>query len=179
MSDKKLILSQKDIAARVHELGAVITQDYAGSNLLLIGVLNGAFIFMADLIREIKLDFEVDFIRVASYGMCSRSSGKIRFSKDVELETMGRDIILVEDIVDTGLTLASLHAYLNERGANSVRTCALIDKKERRAVEVAVEYVGFEIEEGFLVGYGLDYREQFRQRGDIFQLIEDSWDTPV
>jgi hypoxanthine phosphoribosyltransferase len=151
MSDKKLILSQKDIARRVRELGAIITEDYAESNLLVIGVLNGAFIFMADLVREIKLDLQVDFIRIASYGMSTKSSGEVRFSKDVELDIRDRDILIVEDIVDTGLTLASLHNYLNDRGAKSVRACALIDKKERREVEVVIEYVGFEVKEGFLI----------------------------
>jgi hypoxanthine phosphoribosyltransferase len=172
MSAKKLILSQKDIARRVRELGAIITEDYAESNLLVIGVLNGAFIFMADLVREIKLDLQVDFIRVASYGMSTSSCGKVHFSKDVELDIRDRDILIVEDIVDTGMTLASLHNYLNDRGAKSVRTCALVDKKERREVEVVIEYVGFEVKEGFLIGYGLDCREQYRQLGEIFHFIE-------
>jgi len=173
MSDKKLILSQKDIARRVRELGAIITEDYAESNLLVIGVLNGAFIFMADLVREIKLDLQVDFIRIASYGMSTTSCGEVRFSKDVELDIRDRDILIVEDIVDTGLTLDSLHNYLNDRGAKLVRTCALIDKKERRKVEVVIEYVGFEVKEGFLIGYGLDCREQYRQLGEIFHFIEE------
>jgi hypoxanthine phosphoribosyltransferase len=172
MSDKKLILSQKDIARRVRELGAIITEDYAESNLLVIGVLSGAFIFMADLVREIKLDLQVDFIRVASYGLSTTSCGEVRFSKDVELDTKDKDILIVEDIVDTGLTLASLYNYLNDRGAKSVHTCALVDKKERREVEVVIEYVGFEVKEGFLIGYGLDYREQYRQLGEIFHFIE-------
>ncbi|UCD66099.1 MAG: hypoxanthine phosphoribosyltransferase, partial [Deltaproteobacteria bacterium] len=158
MPDKKLILSKEDIARRVQELGAAITKDYAGSNLLVIGALNGAFIFMADLVREIKLDLQLDFIRVASYGMSTTSCGEVRFTKNVELEIVDRDILVVEDIVDTGLTLNCLHNYLTEQGARSVRTCTLIDKKERREVEVAIEYVGFEVKEGFLIGYGLDCR---------------------
>jgi hypoxanthine phosphoribosyltransferase len=172
MPEKKLILSKEDITRRVQELGATLTKEYADSNLLVIGVLNGAFIFMADLVREIKLDLQVDFVRVASYGMSTKSCGEIRFSKDVELDIRNRDILLVEDIVDTGQTLAALYNYLKERGAKSVRTCALIDKKERREVEVSIEYVGFEIKEGFLVGYGLDCREQFRQYGEVFHLEE-------
>ena len=172
MSDRKLILSQKDITRRVRELGAVITEDYADSRLLLIGALNGAFIFMADLVREIKLDLEIDFVRVASYGMSTSSRGAIRFSKDVELDTSEKDILIVEDIVDTGLTLAGLYNYLNGRGARSIRTCALIDKKERREVEVAIDYVGFEVKKGFLIGYGLDCREKYRQLCDIYHLIE-------
>ena len=172
MSDKKLIISRKDIARRVRELGAIITEDYADSNLLVIGALNGAFIFMADLVREIKLDLKVDFVRVASYGMSTTSCGEIRFSKDVELDTKDKDILIVEDIVDTGLTLASLHKYLNERSPKSIRTCALVDKKERREVEVIIDYVGFEVKEGFLIGYGLDCREQYRQLEEIYHLTD-------
>jgi len=172
MSDRKLILSQKDISRRIRELGAAITADYEDSGLLMIGVLNGAFIFMADLVREIKLDIEIDFVRVASYGMSTSSSGTIRFSKDVELDTIGKNILIVEDIVDTGLTLAALYNYLKERGANSIRTCALVDKKERRRVEVDIDYAGFEVEKGFLIGYGLDCREKYRQLSDIFHLTE-------
>jgi hypoxanthine phosphoribosyltransferase len=173
MPEKKLILSKQDIAGRVQELGATITRDYAGSNLLVVGVLNGAFIFMADLVREIKLDLQIDFVRLASYGMSTTSSGEVRFSKDVELDIKNRDILIVEDIVDTGNTIFYLHNYLKERGAKSVHTCALIDKKERREVEVAIEYVGFEVKEGFLIGYGLDCREQYRQYGEIYHLEEN------
>ena len=172
MPDKKLILSKEAIATRVQELGATITEESAGSDLLVIGALNGAFIFMADLVREIKLNVQVDFVRVASYGMSTQSSGEIRFLKDVELDIRDRDILVVEDIVDTGLTLASLHKYLHNRGAKSVRTCALIDKKERREVDVRIEYAGFEVNEGFLVGYGLDYCEKYRQLEEVFHLIE-------
>lgn len=172
MSERKRILSQKDISRRIRELGAAITEDYADSSLLVIGVLNGAFIFMADLVREIKLDIEIDFVRVASYGMSTSTSGTIRFSKDVELDTTGKDILIVEDIVDTGLTLAALYTYLEERGANSIRTCALVAKKERRRAEVDIDYTGFEVEKGFLIGYGLDCREKYRQLSDIFHLTE-------
>ena len=168
MSERKLVLSKEAIDRRVQELGSTITRDYAGANLLAIGVLNGAFMFMADLVREIKLDLQIDFVRLASYGMSTTSGGEIRLSKDVELGIRDRDILIVEDIVDTGLTLAFLHNYLQERGARTVRTCALIDKKERREVEVAIEYVGFEVKKGFLVGYGLDCREQYRQFGEVF-----------
>lgn len=172
MSEKKLILSKQDIARRVQELGTILTKEYADANLLVIGVLNGAFMFMADLVREIKLDLQIDFVRLASYGMSTTSGGEIRLSKDVELDIRDRDILIVEDIVDTGLTLAFLNNYLQERGARTVRTCALIDKKERREVGVAIEYVGFEVKEGFLVGYGLDCREQYRQYGEVYHLKE-------
>jgi len=172
MSDKEIVINQTDIARRISELGEAITRDYTDAQLLVVGVLNGAFIFMADLVREIKLDLQVDFVRMASYGMSTTSSGEIRFSKDVELDIKDKNILIVEDIVDTGRTLASLHNHFNKGGAKSVRTCALIDKKERREVEVDIEYIGFEVEEGFLVGYGLDCREQYRHWGEIFHLIE-------
>lgn len=172
MSDKKLILSRETIARRVQELGAAITRDYAEADLLVLGVLNGAFMFMADLVREIKINLQVDFVRVASYGMSTSSCGEIRFTKEVELDIKNMDILVVEDIVDTGLTLDCLHNYLKEQGARSVRTCALIDKKERREVDVAIDYAGFEVSEGFLVGYGLDCREQFRNYGGIYHLID-------
>jgi hypoxanthine phosphoribosyltransferase len=172
MPDKKLIISREDIARRVQELGAKITEDFADSKLLVVGALNGAFIFMADLVREIKLDLEIDFIRVASYGMSTSSCGEIRFSKDIELDARDKDILIVEDIVDTGLTLASLHKYLIGCSPKSIRACALIDKKERRDIDVVIDYVGFEVKEGFLIGYGLDCREQYRQLGEIFHLID-------
>jgi len=170
MPEKKLLLSKKDIARRVQELGVILTKEYTDSSLLVIGVLNGAFMFMADLVREIKLDLQVDFVRVASYGMSTKSCGEIRFSKDVELDIKGRDILIVEDIVDTGNTILCLQNYMINRGAKSVRTCVLIDKKERRKVEVKIDYVAFEVKEGFLVGYGLDCREQYRQCGEVFHL---------
>ena len=172
MPDKKLILAREDIARRVRELGATLTRDYADASLVVIGALNGAFIFMADLVREIKLDLKVDFVRVASYGMSTSSCGEIRFTKEVELDMEDRDILVVEDIVDTGLTLDCLHNYLKERGARSVRTCALIDKKERREAEVAIDYTGFEISEGFLIGYGLDCREEYRHLDEVYHLID-------
>jgi hypoxanthine phosphoribosyltransferase len=172
MSDKEIVINQTDITRRVNELGIAITHDYTGAQLLVVGVLNGAFIFMADLVREIKLDLQVDFVRVASYGMSTKSSGEIRFSKDVELDIKDKDILIVEDIVDTGRTLVCLQNYMKKRGAKSVRTCALIDKKERREVEVVIEYVGFEIKEGFLVGYGLDCGEKYRQLEEIFHLLK-------
>ena len=169
MSEKELVITQADIAQRVKELGTEITLDYKGAQLMVVGILNGAFIFMADLVREIKLEMEIDFIRVASYGM-GTTSGTLRFTKDIELEIKGKDILVVDDIIDTGRTLSHLEQSLKDRGARSVHFCALIDKKERREVEVAVDYVGFEIETGFLVGYGLDCREQHRQYPAVYHL---------
>jgi len=171
MMEKKLIISRKDIAVRVKELGEAITRDYMNSHFLAIGILNGAFIFMADLVREIKCDIEIDFVRVASYGM-GTNSGTLRFTKDIELDTRGKDILIVDDIIDTGSTLMYLSQSFKERGANSIRFCTLIDKKERREIEFAVDYIGFEVPAGFLIGYGLDCREQFRHLPEVYHLKE-------
>ncbi|MEA3548122.1 MAG: hypoxanthine phosphoribosyltransferase [Thermodesulfobacteriota bacterium] len=167
---KKMILSRQEIQARVRELGRTISRDYQGGKLVMIGVLNGAFIFMADLARAIDLQLEVDFIRVASYGQSDSSSGKISLSKDVEMDLAGKDVLLVEDIIDTGRTLAYLKDYFSRHRAASVKICALIDKKERREVEIEADYVGFDVVEGFLVGYGLDFAEQYRQFPDVYHL---------
>jgi hypoxanthine phosphoribosyltransferase len=171
MIDKEEVVSRQDIARRVKELGQAIARDYAGRQLIMIGILNGAFIFLADLVREIDLPLEIDFIRVSSYGSSTCSSGAIQCTKDTELDLAGKDILLVEDIVDTGRTLARLKELFAARKAESVRICALIDKKERREVEVAVDYAGFEVAEGFLVGYGLDHAEQHRQYPAIYKLV--------
>ncbi|MFA7346295.1 MAG: hypoxanthine phosphoribosyltransferase [Desulfurivibrionaceae bacterium] len=171
MIEKQEVVSRQDIARRVKELGQAIARDYAGRRLIMIGILNGAFIFLADLVREIDLPLEIDFIRVSSYGSSTCSSGAIQCTKDTELDLAGKDILLVEDIVDTGRTLARLKELFAARKAESVRICALIDKKERREVEVAVDYAGFEVSEGFLVGYGLDHAEQHRQYPAIYKIV--------
>jgi hypoxanthine phosphoribosyltransferase len=171
MIEKKEVVSRQDIARRVKELGQAITRDYSGRRLVVVGILNGAFIFLADLVREIELPIEIDFIRVSSYGASTCSTGAIQISKDSEIELAGKDVLLVEDIVDTGRTLACLKELFAARKAESVRICALIDKHERREVEVAVDYAGFEVAEGFLVGYGLDHAEQHRQYPAIYKLV--------
>lgn len=170
MSTKKLILSQEEIAGRVSQLGHEISAFYQDRPLVLVGVLNGAFVFMADLARSLSIDVELDFVRVASYGMSSVSSGTISLRKDVELNLTGKDVLLVEDIIDTGRTLAWLKDFFNDKGAASVRICTLIDKKERRQADVAADFWGFEIEEGFLVGYGLDCAEQYRNLAAVYHL---------
>jgi hypoxanthine phosphoribosyltransferase len=169
MTVQELIIAQPDIARRVKELGAAITKDYERGRLLVIGVLNGAFMFVADLVREISLEMEIDFVRLSSYGM-GTTSGSLHFTKDIELDIHDKNILVVEDIIDTGHTLAFLKDSFAARGAHSIRFCALIDKKERREVEVAVDYVGFEVQKGFLVGYGLDCREQHRQLPEVYLL---------
>lgn len=167
----KTILSKELLQERVTALGAQISSDYAGRQLVLVGVLNGAFIFMADLARAIDLkNLQVDFIRVASYGTSSESSGTITMTKDVELDLTGKDVLLVEDIIDTGRTLAWLVDAFKEKHAASVKVCALINKAERREVALQPDYTGFDIADGFLVGYGLDYAEKMRHLSEVAHL---------
>ncbi len=170
MGDKKKVLSKQEIDKRIAELGAQITEDYRGKKVVLLGVLNGAFIFLADLCRSITLDVEIDFIRVASYGDNTYSSGTIRLTKPSELDLAGKHIILVEDIVDTGNTMAWLIHHFSERGAESVKICTLIDKNERREVDIVSDYVGFSLDRGYLIGYGLDCAEIYRNLPEIFSL---------
>ena len=171
MTNKKVVISKAAIERRVKELGKAITRDYAEGELVIVGVLNGAFIFAADLVREIDLPLVVDFVRVASYGANTSSSGKLNFTKDIELPIAGKDVLLVEDIVDTGQTISYLKKFLAAKGARSVKICALLDKKERREIDVALEYIGFTVEAGFVVGYGLDCAEQYRNLPEVYRLM--------
>jgi len=170
MSERKLVISQKQLQEKVGELAARISADYAGKDLVLIGILNGAFIFLADLARSITVPHQIDFIRVASYGCRDSSTGAIRLTKDVELDLKDKHVLLVEDIIDTGSTLKWLTKKFREQKAASVRICTLIDKKERRSFKIPIDYVGFSLESGFLVGYGLDYAEQHRGLPEIYTL---------
>ena len=168
---QKLILSKEQIEERVSELGARLSTEYQDKQPIFIGVLNGSFIFLADLVRKVSVPHQIDFIRVASYGTGDTTSGKIRLSKDVELDIAGKDIVLVEDIVDTGTTMQWLINYFKGKKTRSVRTCVLIDKRERRKTEVNIDYIGFSLERGFLIGYGLDYAERYRHLPQIYHLL--------
>lgn len=168
--EKEILIPKESIQSRVKELGAKISADYKGREPVLIGILNGVVFFFADLIRQISIPVELDFMRAASYGSEKLSSGQIRLTKDVEIPIKGRQVVVVEDIVDTGLTLTHILRLLEKKGAESVRLCALIDKRERRKVEVHVDYCGFQINEGFIVGYGLDYAEKYRYLPEIYLL---------
>ena len=170
METRKLLLSSEQIQQRVAELGQELTREYAGKKLVLMGVLNGAFMFLADLAKHIELDLEVDFIRVASYGNETSTSGTIRLTKEPELELVDKDILLVEDIIDTGTTMAWLERYFQDHAVRSVKVCALIDKKERRQTRVQVDYAAFHIDRGFLIGYGLDYAQLYRNLPAIYTL---------
>ncbi len=158
----RVLLSAEEIRARIQELGREITETYAGKPLLLIGVLKGAIPFTADLLRSIDLPVKLDFIAVSSYGASTKSSGEVRILKDLDASLKGHHVLVVEDIVDTGLTLTYLVDNFLRREAESVRVAALLDKPERRVKEVAVDYVGFTIPNEFVVGYGLDYAERYR-----------------
>ncbi len=171
MADKKkLILDSKTIRNRVNMLGEEISRDYAGKPLVVIGILKGAFIFMADLVRAIDTPLVTDFIQVSSYGGNMHSSGSIKLVKEPSTKLSGTDILLVEDIVDSGLTMEWLINHFQAKEANSIKICSLIDKAERREVDITIDYLGFDIPEGFLVGYGLDFNEQYRHLPGIFHL---------
>src|SRR5204863_808803 len=150
------------IRARVQELGAQVSHDYAGRNPLLIGVLKGACIFLSDLMRAADIPLGLEFMAISSYGASTRTSGEVRILKDLDVAIEGRHILVVEDIVDTGLTLSYLLANLKSRGAASVKLAALLDKYERRQKEVQIDYLGFKIPDEFVVGYGLDFAERYR-----------------
>ncbi|MFY9224944.1 MAG: hypoxanthine phosphoribosyltransferase [Blastocatellia bacterium] len=169
----EVLISAESIQARVKELGAKITQDYVGKSLLLICVLKGACIFLGDLVRNIDLPLSLDFMAVSSYGAASKSSGEVRILKDLDTSLKGRDILVVEDIVDTGLTLNYLQDIFRRRDANSVAVVALLDKPSRRIRQVEVAYVGFEIPNAFVVGYGLDYAERYRNLPFVGVLKEE------
>lgn len=158
----EVLFSAEEIQSRIREIGAEITRDYAGRNPLLIGVLKGACFFLSDLLRSIDTKLSIEFMAISSYGSSTRTSGEVRILKDLDVAVEGRDIIVVEDIVDTGLTLSYLLANLKSRGAASVKLVALLDKFERREREVEIDYLGFRIPDHFVVGYGLDYAERYR-----------------
>ena len=158
----EVLLSEQRIQDRVKELGTEITRDYAGRNPLLIGVLKGACFFLTDLLRAIDTRVGIEFMAISSYGASTRTSGEVRILKDLDVPVEGRDLIVVEDIVDTGLTLSYLLANLKSRGAASVKLVALLDKFERREREVEIDYLGFQIPDHFVVGYGLDFAERYR-----------------
>jgi hypoxanthine phosphoribosyltransferase len=164
------VLSKAEIAQHVNTLAGRISRDYAEKDLVVIGILKGAFIFLADLVRELTIPVEIDFVRLASYGSDTSSSGHIQITKEIELDISGRHVLIVEDIVDSGLTIACLLDYLKQFRPKSIRLCALIDKTERREVKISTHYVGHLVEHGFLVGYGLDFDEKYRALPEIYHL---------
>ena len=169
-SNKEIVLDKQTIQDRVQGLGQKITKDYQDKELVVIGVLKGAFVFMADLVRAIDLPISTDFIQVSSYGGSSSSSGKITLVSSPGQSIESRHVLLVEDIIDTGLTMQWLARHFSDQGAASVKICSLIDKAERREHEIKIDYTGFAIPQGFLIGYGLDYDEKYRNLPAIYHL---------
>jgi hypoxanthine phosphoribosyltransferase len=171
-SATEILLSKEVIGRRVKELAAIIAGEYKDKDLLVVGILKGAFIFMSDLIREMQIPCAVDFVRIASYGAEKETSGKITIKKDLETPVKGRDLLVVEDIVDTGLTLKSFVDMIQQRQPASLKVCVLLDKPKRRIVHFVADYVGFSIQDEFVVGYGLDYNEKYRYLPDVRVLRE-------
>lgn len=159
---KEVLFTEEQLRQKVRELGAQITADYQGKYPLIVSVLKGSYVFMADLTRCIDVPCQVDFMVVSSYGAGTKTSGEVQIIKDLENSIDGRDLIIVEDILDSGVTLNYLMKVLNARGANSIRLCTLLSKPDRRKVEVPIDYLGFEIPDEFVVGYGLDFAEKYR-----------------
>ena len=165
---EKILVTREEIAAKVRELGEIITHDYAGKEPVLVCILKGASIFFADLVREISLPVSLDFMAISSYGSATKTSGVVRVLKDLDRDVLGKDVIIVEDIVDTGVTLSYLKSMLMHRGAASLKIAALLDKTARRKVpDLKVDYVCFDIPDAFVVGYGLDYDQVYRNLPDI------------
>ena len=164
---KKILVSREEIAKRVAELGKQISEDYKGESVTLVCTLRGASIFFADLVREIEGDVEIDFIAVSSYGAGTKSSGEVKMIKDLSEPIKDKNVIIVEDIIDTGITLCYLKKLLLARAPKSLKVCSLLDKPSRRQVDFKGDYIGFEIENEFVVGYGLDYGEKMRNFKDV------------
>ena len=158
----EILIEEDALQSRIRELGREISADYAGRELLLVGVLKGAVFFMADLMRSIAVPCEIDFMAISSYGASTDSSGVVRILKDLDINIEGRDVLVVEDIIDSGLTLSYLMRNLESREPASLEVCALLTKPERREIDVPVRYIGFEIPNRFVIGYGLDFAERYR-----------------
>jgi hypoxanthine phosphoribosyltransferase len=170
----EVLIDRDALSGRIAELGAEISADYQGRDLLLIGVLKGAVFFMADLMRRLTIPCEVDFMAISSYGASTDSSGVVRILKDLDINIEGRDVLVVEDIIDSGLTLSYLMRNLESREPATLEVCALLTKPDRREIEVPVRYVGFEIPNRFVIGYGLDFGERYRNLPYVAVLSDDA-----
>jgi hypoxanthine phosphoribosyltransferase len=177
LQDVETILLDKDVLAkRVHELGEEISNDFAGEEVLLVGILKGASVFLSDLIRQISLPAYIDYMVVSSYGNSAETSGVVRIVKDLEDNIEGKNIIIVEDIIDTGLTLAYLKQNLFNRHPKSLKICTLLDKPARRKKEITIDYKGFEVPDEFIIGYGIDYAEKYRNLPFVGLLKREVYD---
>ena len=169
-SGPKLLITKAEIRQAVAKLAGDIRRDYQGKELLLLGILKGSFVFMADLARELGLPVEVDFVKLSSYGTGTETSGKVKMAQGLKTTIKGKDVIVVEDIVDTGLTVSFLMGYLRKKKPASLKLCALTDKPSRHKVPVTIDYLGFTVPNKFIVGYGIDWNEKFRYLQDICHL---------
>ena len=159
---KNVLVSEEELKAKVAELGAQISRDYEGKNLVLVSILKGSVVFMADLMRAVSIPCSIDFMVVSSYGSGVKTSGVVKIVKDLDADLAGKDLLIVEDILDTGMTLHYLKQLLQDRNPNSIRIATLLDKPERRRAAVRADYVGYQVPDEFVVGYGLDYDEKYR-----------------
>lgn len=164
---ERVLVTKEEIAEKVRKLGERITQDYKGKQPIVVCILKGAVVFFTDLIREIDLPMQIDFMAISSYGSSTKSTGVVKLVKDLDRDVSGHDVLVVEDIVDSGMTLSYIKSELQHRGASSVRIATLLDKPARRRVDLKVEYSCFEIPDAFVVGYGLDYDEKYRNLPDV------------
>jgi hypoxanthine phosphoribosyltransferase len=169
----EILIDEETLQSRIRELGREVSADYAGKELLLVGVLKGAVFFMADLMRAISVPCEIDFMAISSYGAATDSSGVVRILKDLDINIDGRHVLVVEDIIDSGLTLSYLMRNLESREPASLEVCALLTKPDRREIDVPVRYVGFEIPNRFVIGYGLDFAERYRNLPYVGVLHDD------
>lgn len=159
---RAVLVSEQQLKDKVAQLGAQISQDYAGKDLVLVSILKGAVVFMADLMRAVTIPCSIDFMVVSSYGAGTTTTGLVKIIKDLDSELSGKDVLIVEDILDTGVTLSNLVPMLKMRNPNSVRICAILDKPSRRRADIQADYTGFQVPDEFVVGYGLDYDEKYR-----------------
>ncbi len=170
MEKLNILISREEIKEIVKKLAEQISKDYEGKDLILVCILKGAFMFLSDLVRQLKIPVKIDFVRLASYGSQTKSSGLVEITKDIEIPIEGKDVLIIEDIVDSGRTLLFLKERLELSNPKSVKICALLDKKARREVEIEADYIGREIENVFVVGYGIDFNESFRNLPDIYYI---------
>ncbi len=171
--NRKILFSREKIATEIKRIGQEISHDYGDQEVMLVGVLKGSFLFIADLIRELETPAVVDFVRLASYGSGTQTSGIIEFRKELEMPIKDRHVIIVEDIIDSGYTLECLYNKLLLQEPRSLKICTLIDKRARREVDIEADYVGISMDDGFIIGYGLDHDEKYRDLPDIY-LVEES-----
>lgn len=170
---KEVVLTKEEIADRCQALGKELTKDYENKNLLIISLMKGSFIFAADLVRQIDIPVRIEFITTSSYGHGKESSGEVVFKQDLEIESLEQfDVLIVDDITDSAVTMTSVIKHLSEKNPNSIKSCVLLDKPSRRTVEYEADYVGFTIEDKFIVGYGLNYGDYYRNIDHVFAFVE-------